>query len=99
MGKQKAGGTPRVFPASGPRSTQLDGGAAGTGMGACLLLALAATFLTACSSEEALHSSPPCPAGQHQECAGDEDSVRCACVDDGAEDGSGGTDAGDAGTD
>ena len=54
-------------------------------------------FLTACSGEEELHSSPPCPDGQHQECEGDEDSVRCECIDDVAEGGSGGSDASDAG--
>ena len=60
------------------------------------MVAVAAT-LVACSGEEELHSEPPCPDGQHQECKADEDSVRCKCVDDATEGGSGGSDAGDAG--
>jgi hypothetical protein len=62
-----------------------------------LRMVLVAVALAACSGEEALHSSPPCPDGQHQECEGDEDSVRCECVADVAEGGSAGSDASDAG--
>ena len=61
---------------------------------ACLVLVTGG--LTACSGEEALHSSPPCPDGQHQECKGDDNSVLCECVGDTAEGGSGGADADDA---
>ena len=63
---------------------------------ACLRMIVVASAVIACSGEEALHSSPPCPDGQHQECESDEDSLRCECVDV-TEGGSGGSDAGDAG--
>jgi len=62
-----------------------------------LRLVVVTALLTACSGEEELHSRPLCPEGQRQECEGDEDSVRCECIDDVAEGGSGGSDASDAG--
>jgi hypothetical protein len=57
------------------------------------LVAIAAA-LAACSGEEELHSGSPCPAGERQECKGDEDSVRCTCVGGTGDAGSEGGDAG-----
>jgi len=64
---------------------------------ACLRLVAVTAILAACSDDEELHSSPPCPQGLHQECKGDDDSVRCDCVGNTADSGSGGSDADDAG--
>jgi hypothetical protein len=55
-----------------------------------LTLVAIAAALAACSDDEELHSGAPCPAGERQQCKGDEDSVRCTCV--------GGPDAGSDGS-
>jgi hypothetical protein len=65
-----------------------------------LTLVVAAAALLACSDDEELHSGSPCPAGERQQCKGDDDSVRCTCIGgtadagpDGAETGAGEPDA------
>ena len=57
------------------------------------LVIVTIALVTACAGEEELHSAPPCFEGQHQECKGDDDSVRCACVEDDGGTGSDGSDA------
>ena len=61
---------------------------------------LAIVLSSIACSEETLTSGPVCPPGQHQECESNEDSVRCNCVQDGADaDAAGdGAEVGDAGT-
>lgn len=59
-----------------------------------LVIATAAWHLAACAGDEELHSGPPCLEGQHQECKGDDENIRCNCVEDDAGTGSDGSDAG-----
>jgi hypothetical protein len=60
-----------------------------------LITATGAWHLTACSSEEELHSGSPCLENQHQECKGDDEKIRCTCVENDAGTGADGADTAD----